>query len=218
MSESPTNLPTRSTHRYLDIMTVRPSQGARPSSPMQFRPFTTQSAYSHQDSSKLPSSSIHTGSLNRSVESSSLSAISGKLSLKNHNQHKLVSTVKSASGYDHTNLLIEPVLLPNMQHVHIDSQQDLEESCLFYPTGSKNRNIRREIESSVIKHHILENSRMKANRKRKDKFRIVPIDPYANAKGPPLVYLKKKDEEFEKLVQNIKSTEGKIAGLVQIRL
>ncbi|RYG64744.1 hypothetical protein EON64_13355, partial [archaeon] len=48
----------------------------------------------------------------------------------------------------HCALLVEPVLLPALHHVHVESPQDLEESCLFYPNGSKNRNIRREIEAS----------------------------------------------------------------------
>lgn len=143
-------------------------------------------------------------------------------SMATNQQPSVSSTVYSSAAKPdsppHANLLIEPVLLPNMQHVHVDSQQDLEESCLFYPTGHKNKNIRREIENAVVKHHIIENSRMLASRKRKEIYRIVRPDPYANAKGPPLVYTKKKDPEVENLLGRMRHTEGKIEGLVQIRL
>lgn len=234
-------MPTRSTHRYLDIMTVRPSQAARPTSPMQNRPFTTQLTYTVPDASYTGSNQMNASVLSANIigpfSSSSSSApipprtpsigtassrrlnITGSIAA---NQHSTMnSTVLSSSKPEstpHANLLIEPILLPNMQHVHVDSQQDLEESCLFYPTGHKNKNIRREIENAVVKHHIIENSRMLAARKRKEIYRIVRPDPYANAKGPPLVYTKKKDKEVEQLLGKMRHTEGKIESLVQIRL
>ena len=49
----------------------------------------------------------------------------------------------------HSLLLVEPVVLPDMQHVSVDLKEDVTESCLFYPTGQKNRNMRRELEAAV---------------------------------------------------------------------
>jgi hypothetical protein len=95
--------------------------------------------------------------------------------------------------------------------------QDLEESCLFYPDGHKNRNIRREIESSIVKHHVLENSRTKSNKK-VDKYRIIRKDVYADVKGPPLYYTKPKDTEMSDLMKSIRDKENKIVGTIHVRL
>lgn len=228
-------IPTRSTHRYLDIMTVRPSQAARSTSSMQNRPFTTQLTYTAPDAtysggnqmnaSILSANIIGPFATNNSNSPSMGAGASRRLNLTGSlaaNQHPSMgsSVIPSTNpeSSQHSNLLIEPILLPNMQHVHVDSQQDLEESCLFYPTGHKNKNIRREIENAVVKHHIIENSRMMAAKKKKEIYRIIRPDPYANAKGPPLVYTKKKDKEVEGLLGKMRHTEGKIEGLVQIRL
>ena len=117
----------------------------------------------------------------------------------------------------HNKLLIEPILLPNLQHVHVDNPQDLEESCLFYPNGHKNRNIRREIESNIVKHHIIENNRMRTI-KMKNKYRVIPKDIYADVKGPPLYYTKGKDNEAEELIKSIRNKEHKIISTVQVRI
>jgi hypothetical protein len=109
------------------------------------------------------------------------------------------------------------VLLPALHHVDVDNPQTLEESCLFYPNGHKNRNIRREIESAVVKHHVLENSRMKT-KKQKSRYRLVPVDPYADAKGPPLYYSKPPDSDLENIYNKMRKTETKILGTVQIRV
>lgn len=117
----------------------------------------------------------------------------------------------------HNSLLVEPVLMPSLHHVHVESPQDLEESCLFYPNGSKNRNIRREIETSVIKHHLIENRRIQS-RKQKSRYRIVRPDPYADVKGPPLFYAKSSDPDLENIVSTLRTGEGKILGTVQVRV
>lgn len=49
----------------------------------------------------------------------------------------------------HSSLLVEPIVLPDMQHVSVDLKEDITESCLFYPTGQKNKNMRRELEVAV---------------------------------------------------------------------
>lgn len=176
-------------HRYLDVMTTRPSNGA------QFR----------RSSNSLQSS---------------LSSSQGNMGLQ-----QIPSTYLHAETHDltnsqqnhHSNLLIEPILLPNLQHVHVDTVQDLEESCLFYPDGHKNRNIRREIESSVIKHHILENNKLKSSQN-KDRYRIVRRDIYSDVKGPPLYYTKTEDPEMKDLLKKIRSKEAKIVGTVQVKI
>ncbi len=142
-------------HRYLDVMTVRPSQGG----------------LVRQQNSKL----------------------------------------------SHSLLLIEPILMPNLEHINIDVNKDASENCLFYPNGHKNRNIRREIENTVIKHQLNQNENHR-EKKRKNKYRIVTKDIYADAKGPPLYYSKKLDQETSQLIRAMKTTEGKIHSTVQIRV
>lgn len=234
---SVSSIPNRSTHRYLDVMTVRPSQGARPSSAsLQFnRP--TSHTHSYTEHSHQKQSQVNTNSFLTSSALSSLQVSSHGNNMipsshhRRHSQSKLLSAAASShliaqshqlantsSLPTHTNLLIEPILLPDMQHVHVDNPQDLEESCLFYPNGHKNRNIRREIESAVVKHHIIANNKIIAARRHKDRYRIIRPDPYADLKGPPLVYLKKKDGEVAQLLQSMRDTESKIHSLVQIRV
>ncbi len=38
----------------------------------------------------------------------------------------------------HAKLLVEPVVLPNMAHLSVDQSEDVQDSCIFYPTGRKN--------------------------------------------------------------------------------
>lgn len=229
--------PGRSSHRYLDVMTVRPSQGARPTIAVTSRGSgggwsssqanvrsgtaaisTNMTGNPRSNSAVTParsSSHIHRSSIMPAPYTSS----SGQSSHITENQRS-TSLTKFTSRYTpaHTSLLIEPILLPNLQHVQVDNPQDLEESCLFYPNGHKNRNIRREIESSVVKHHLIGNDKLNQKHKRMSRYRIVRKDPYADAKGPPLVYTKKPDKEMKELLNNLRDKEGKIVGMVSVRL
>jgi hypothetical protein len=199
-----------SNHRYLDVMTTRTSQNSgilsqqrRSSSPLS--PFSSQPTFPAADFTTMPSTYLHAETHN--LQSRPISAAIRSASSSNNRPF-------SSSGNHHT-LLIEPILLPNLQHVHVDAVQDLEESCLFYPDGRKNKNIRREIESSVVKHHILENNKSTSSKK-KDRYRIVRKDVYANVKPPPLYYTKKDDPEMKDLLKNIREKENKITGTVMI--
>lgn len=168
-----------SSHRYLDVLTSRPSQRQN-------------STVNSSGIQKVPSTFLHA---------------------ETHDLSRPASSIKP----NHNNLLIEPILLPNLQHVNVDSLQDLEENCLFYPDGHKNKNIRREIESSVVKHHILENSKYKPP-KMKDRYRVIQKDMYADVRGPPLYYTKPKDPEMEQLMKQIRSKESKIVSTVQVKI
>ncbi len=208
-----------SSHRYLDMMTVRPSQGARLAAASMipaFNPVTLSNKGQLIQSTTFqngpPSSSGY-----HNIRGLPVLTTNATVHLTSQ-AHKLntapVLHVKKSSS-SHNSLLIEPILLPNLQHVHIDNPQDLEESCLFYPNGHKNRNIRREIESSVVKHHIIENNKLKPPVK-KNKYRVLPKDPYADAKGPPLYYGKGRDPQIEEMVRTIRLKEGKITSTVQV--
>lgn len=175
-----------SNHRYLDVMTTRPSSGALSQSKL-----------------KLSGGGIIGGK--------------GIQTMPSTHFHAETRDLQNKAPCAHSSLLIEPILLPNLQHVHVDTVQDLEESCLFYPDGHKNRNIRREIESSVIKHHILENNKVK-HVKTKDRYRIVRKDIYRDVKGPPLYYTKKEDAEMKDLLKTIRNKESKIVSTVQVRI
>jgi hypothetical protein len=234
---NPLNEGSISNHRYLDMMTVRPSQGARLTaaaalsafnpatmgpSPAAFsatKPSTghaSRAATNHHHSHNQSGS--HAVAPNFPPLGDKLSAMpSTHLTTQTHTMtSQPVLTVKKNVS-THSTLLIEPILLPNLQHVHIDTPQDLEESCLFYPNGHKNRNIRREIESSMIKHHILENSKIKTT-KLKSKFRVVPKDPYADAKGPPLFYGREPDKDMAQLLKSVREKEKQIVGTIQVRI
>ena len=56
---------------------------------------------------------------------------------------------RNTEDVPHTSLLREPVTVPYMAHVEVDSPEKLRDSCLFYPTGGKNQNMRRTIENSL---------------------------------------------------------------------
>jgi hypothetical protein len=117
----------------------------------------------------------------------------------------------------HNHLMIEPVVMPDISHIVIDHDKNDAEPCLFYPNGDKNKNIRREIEHTVVKHHLIEHSQF-VEKHKKQYFRYTKKDKYANARGPPLYYGKKYDPEVDRIVSRMKDTEKKIVGTVQIRL
>jgi hypothetical protein len=207
-----------SNHRYLDVMTVRPSQAARATASTvinssQLLQFGNNSRQNTPNASKRSVSSGGT-------RGSAVSSPSRQPPASTH-MHAQTQNLSAASFHQslasHSSLLIEPILLPNLQHVNVDNVQDLEESRLFYPDGHKNRNIRREIESNVVKHHVLENSKMKSPKK-PDQYRIVPKELYADVKGPPLYFTKRRDPEFQQLLKDVRSKEGKILNTIQVRL
>mmetsp|Transcript_13634 Transcript_13634/g.20444 ORF Transcript_13634/g.20444 Transcript_13634/m.20444 type:complete len:144 (-) Transcript_13634:189-620(-) len=116
----------------------------------------------------------------------------------------------------HSSLLIEPILMPNLQHIELESSQEFRQNCLFYPNGSKNKQMRKEIESTTKKYESISSG---INREVKpDKYRVVKKDKYANVKGPPLFYTKKSDPETIELIKSVKINEIKIAGTVQLKL
>jgi hypothetical protein len=117
----------------------------------------------------------------------------------------------------HSSLLVEPVLMPSLDHIIIDHEKNNAEPCLFYPNGDKNKNIRREIEHTLVKHHLIEHHST-VEKRRKEYFRIVKKNKYAHVQGPPLYYAKKYDPEVHDLLKTMKQTEYKISGTCQLRL
>lgn len=130
------------------------------------------------------------------------------------------SNAKSINNMStHSVLLVEPVLIPNLSHVAIEPPNEAKQSCLFYPTGEKNTNLLKEVEQTIVKHNkfLLDNSL--ANKPRlKNKYRRIPEDKYANAKGPPLYYTKGVDQDTKKLIMTMRGTNDKIHSTVQLRL
>jgi hypothetical protein len=57
----------------------------------------------------------------------------------------------------HSKLLVEPVVLPDMNHLSVDDTLEVHESCIFYPTGQKNCNMRRTMEEMVRKVNAKDN-------------------------------------------------------------
>lgn len=119
----------------------------------------------------------------------------------------------------HSLLLVEPVLIPNLSHVNIEPPNEAKQSCLFYPTGEKNTNLRKEIEHVVLKHNqLLQESQIANMRKVKNKYRVFKEDKYANAKGPPLFYTKASDDSTEALIRSMAMGNDKISSTVRVRL
>ena len=48
-------------------------------------------------------------------------------------------------------LLVEPVILPDLEHLSVDESLEVHENCVFYPTGYKNVNMRNTMEEMVRK-------------------------------------------------------------------
>jgi hypothetical protein len=47
-------------------------------------------------------------------------------------------------------LLVDPVILPELHHLQIDRLNEVsDKECLFYPTGHKNKNMKRQMEESI---------------------------------------------------------------------
>jgi len=75
----------------------------------------------------------------------------------NRSSYLDVVTVRQSHGMSrrpktqHCKLLVEPVMLPEMQHLTVDDSREVSETCLFYPTGHKNINMRRSMEEIVRK-------------------------------------------------------------------
>ena len=114
----------------------------------------------------------------------------------------------------HQSLLIEPVLLPNLEHIHVDVSHSQNENCLFYPNGHKNRNMRKEIENTVKRHDEMPTE----EKKRKNKYRQFPKDPYEHVRGHPLTHTRKMNDEAVNLIKSMKNTQIKMHGTIQIQL
>jgi len=88
----------------------------------------------------------------------------------------------------HTKLLVEPVVLPDMTHLSVDDANEVHESCVFYPTGQKNVNMRRTMEEMVRK----VNAKESFSRKATGSLPMAkPIQPYIidpNMPVQPLCY------------------------------
>ncbi len=120
--------------------------------------------------------------------------------------------VKASST--HQSLLIEPVLLPSLEHIHVDVSNTTSDNCLFYPNGHKNRNMRKEIENTVKRHDEIP----REVKKRKSKYRVIPADPYEHIKSSPLQHSRKLRNETIDIIKSMRDTESKMQATTQIRL
>jgi hypothetical protein len=192
----------------------RSNQELRPSSPLQLK----QQLNSARRLSRKSERTVH------GLQGGTLTSLSPNKHLNLQTHQLFPRTVDSSSSASvistdvpaHGRLLVEPILLPSLRHVHVESQQDLEESCLFYPNGHKNRNIRREIESNMVKQHFLENCRSSLSKKPKTRYRLARKDAYESAKGPPLFYSKPADPVMQQLYSSVRDAEGRIMRTVQV--
>ena len=60
------------------------------------------------------------------------------------------SVNKISDRNNNHNLLYEPIILPNLQHLAVDKLDgEVVEDCMFYPTGESNRSMRRTMELAI---------------------------------------------------------------------
>jgi len=119
---------------------------------------------------------------------------------------KIGQSGSSRTNRDHTKLLVEPVLLPDLNHLAVDDAREVDPPCLFYPTGAKNTNMRRSMEDMVRKVnapdkplHFTKSSTVLAQPKKKK-----VLDP--NMPVEPLVYSRRTETDAD--VQYLLSRKG----------
>lgn len=100
----------------------------------------------------------------------------------------------SRTSKSHALLLVEPIVLPDMNHLTVDDAHEVNAPCLFYPTGAKNMSMRRSMEDMVRKVNaedkptrIVKSSLILTSPKKKK-----VLDPTMPLE--PLVYTKKKSD------------------------
>lgn len=52
----------------------------------------------------------------------------------------------------HTTLAVEPVVIPDLEHLSVDDSIEVYDDCAFYPTGYKNVNMKNTMEETVRKY------------------------------------------------------------------
>mmetsp|Transcript_22973 Transcript_22973/g.23623 ORF Transcript_22973/g.23623 Transcript_22973/m.23623 type:complete len:163 (+) Transcript_22973:68-556(+) len=152
-----------------------------------------------------------------------------------------VMTIRSSNGSSKichdgkTNLLVEPIHLPEMVHVQLDpSRADSQETRLFYATGEKNPNLNKHIENALKNntleyqeahihsslahtahsrtkpsiHHILHPSPARSTKK-SNSTALIPKPK------PELFHSKKPDRETENMILNFRKNEVKLASMVR---
>eukprot|EP01038_Epipyxis_sp_PR26KG_P011688 gene11688-15650_t len=148
-----------------------------------------------------------------------LDVITVRSSLGNHSH----SSADKAKQSSHTKLLIEPVLLPDLDHIHLDKSATItNDSCLFYPNGEKSKSMRYEI-NCLVKDYLHHEPDEIVQRKEHIKINMNKKDKFSHCKNKyPLFYKKKSNGDSEKamedILKNMKYNEGKIIGTVNIRL
>ena len=61
------------------------------------------------------------------------------------------STALNSSSLVNTNYLVEPEIVPSMEHIDIGKSENIEEFIHFYPDGKKNHLIKRQVSQTLRK-------------------------------------------------------------------
>lgn len=123
-----------------------------------------------------------------------------------------------------SNLLIEPVVLPNLAHLTVEESIHPSNDCLFYPTGSKKVNMKMEFERTIqsyVSYDAKSLSRKQfRNSKKSTKTNNGSNSVYAGStltQRTPLCYTKKKDPKVDELIRKARSNESELYGTINIR-
>lgn len=109
----------------------------------------------------------------------------------------------------HSNLLIEPITLPDMTHVEIDNIPN-DDSRLFYVTGEKNTTVSRQVEIAFKNTKIREDEGVIPSIKITKSLQRAPKSPSFPPKPKDkLFYGKKKDKSTEDLISSMRKNEVK---------
>lgn len=124
--------------------------------------------------------------------------------------------------------LVEPIILPEMHHLSVDEPIKASDQCLFYPSGEKSLNMRREFEKTIQHLHVAEQIVTKASpsnsgmitKKRSSTAQLKnsksqqKLEHFKDA----LYYTKKPDDDVRSLLKEVRETEYKLAGTLNLRL
>lgn len=139
-----------------------------------------------------------------------------------------IMTIRASNGStmsteSHQKLFIEPICVPNMNHLSVDDIEEAKDSCLFYPTGHKNRQMKLEIEATVrsldpkvstlSSSTLLEVKEAKTTAAKTSTRNISNVgtaNPMTHSKTPLHYYTKKPSAEIKALLGKVRESEGKI--------
>lgn len=130
-------------------------------------------------------------------------------------------------------LLVDPIVLPELHHLQIDRLNEVskDKECLFYPTGHKNKNMKRHMEESIRQYKTTGDIHLKTKTKtftksfglkQKELEKANLLATRNNAKPrQTLFYTRPSDpqtNECKKLIQRCRNNEERMDDILGIKV